>query len=107
VKTAWPQSTQPCGRGPLRGWVTGGSRTWRPGRATGGCRTCSGRERLTKRAYGQMGRWPGELELFVAVEHRSDAHQLKTDDRVVVAVFDGVPGGGTVLGLPDGGGVCG
>jgi len=52
---------------------------------------CSGRERLTKRTRREMCGWPGELKLFVAVEHRSDAHQLETDDGVVVVVFDGVP----------------
>ena len=38
-----------------------------------------------------MGWWPGELELFVAVEHCPDAHELEPDDRVVLVVFDGVP----------------
>jgi hypothetical protein len=38
-----------------------------------------------------MCRRPGELELFVVVEHSSNAHQLEPDDGAVVVVFDGVP----------------
>ncbi len=51
----------------------------------------SGRERLAKCAYGQMCRRPGELELFVAIEHSSHAHELKPDNGIMVVVFDGVP----------------
>jgi hypothetical protein len=35
------------------------------------------RECLAKGACHEMGGWPDELEPFVAVEHRSDAHEQR------------------------------
>jgi hypothetical protein len=42
----------------------------------GGGRAAPGRERLTKRACRQMGRWPGELEVAIAFQGSSNSHEF-------------------------------